>query len=226
MIRVSHDRSERLTYIHHLVAGLQRQISKSTYSKKEEFAGFRSSLDSEMKWIEGLGVRTRVHRGGVITGGNHLEDRGENRHSSSVFALCRPSETYPSPISEETDGGWSYLEYTEDTCKNNPKVVHHHKKFRKIWAVPREVVYATCPQITLSACWPISHKYTFASITKRSGERTGVLPCRAAVIEDEVHMECTGSIVIHKLSSWVKKRLSVIERSLKKAMLPSIDTPL
>jgi hypothetical protein len=52
-----------------------------------------------------------------------------------------------------------------------------------------------------------------------------VQPCPAEV-EDEVHMECTESIVIYKLSSWGKKRLSVIETKLeKKPMLPKVDTP-
>ena len=57
--------------LHHIIAGLQRHIRASGCQvdlfKEEVFGDFRSSLDAEMKRIQGLGVGMRVRRAEIIT---------------------------------------------------------------------------------------------------------------------------------------------------------------
>ena len=57
--------------LHHIIVGLQRHIRacgcQVDLFKEEVFGDFRSSLDAEMKRIQGLGVGTRVRRAEIIT---------------------------------------------------------------------------------------------------------------------------------------------------------------
>ena len=130
--------------LHHIIAGLQRYLRTVGYQvdifKDEDFAGFHSSLDAEMKRIQGLGIGTRVRKAEIITIEEEellwekglLGDKTAQSLLDTIIFLCglffalRSGKEYcqlrrsPCQIRlVEREGQRAYLEYTEDLSKNH-----------------------------------------------------------------------------------------------------------